>query len=332
MQTREIISIIKEIDPRLVVFLCHDNADPDSALAAYVFSLFLKRLKPAMEIEIGVSNGISRLTKSLLKIFPIKFTAVPSIEEAELIAIFDTSNLNQLNEFGLKVKMSSSPIIVIDHHSYNQETDLISTKYLINESASSTCEIIYRFFSEADIIPNKIEAQALFLGMAFDTRHFVLANSQTFKIVSDLINSGLDTKETLSYLSLPMTQSERIARLKACQRLEMKKADKWLIAISQVNAYQASVARALIKMGAHIAIVAGTKREELSISLRSCLEFHNETGIHLGRDIAKLTGERLNGVGGGHNISAGVNAMNSPENGLDLSLRILMNQIRHTSS
>ncbi len=67
--------------------------------------------------------------------------------------------------------------------------------------------------------------------------------------------------------------------------------DNWIIAFSHVSAFEASAARALVDLGAHVAAVAGEKGGGVEISLRCTREFTEKTGIHLGRDIAKLVGD-----------------------------------------
>ena len=129
-------------------------------------------------------------------------------------------------------------------------------------------------------------------------------------------------------LSLPMDPSERIARLKACQRAKLMKIDDWIIALSHVSAFQASAARALISLGADLAVVAGQVDDAVRISLRCTNEFHEKTGIHLGRDIAKPLGDYLHGMGGGHSISAGVNGVGDVEAALKKCVRILREKIR----
>jgi len=192
-----------------------------------------------------------------------------------------------------------------------------------NEEASSTCEIVYRLFKEAEVELTEVEAKALFLGIAFDTRHFIIATSTTLKIVADLIDAGVNAQETLPLLSLPTAYSERIARLKAGRRVKLLRINDWLIALSHVSAYQASAARALIGLGAHVAIVAGQRGDTLQVSLRSSRDFHKKTGLHLGRDIAKPLGEYLHGMGGGHSVSAGANGVGDVEAGLKRCVRLL---------
>jgi len=323
MQVHEIVALVEKLDAKLVVLLCHHNADPDAIGAAFAFSRLLERLRPKLEIEIAAAQGPSRLSKFMLKSLPVELTAQPRIEKADFIVLLDTNTIQQLDEWSERVRASDSPLIVIDHHASHPETERLATMCVTDEKASSTCEIIYRFFKEAKVELTEVEAKALFLGIAFDTRHFVIATSATLKIVADLIDAGVNAQETLPLLSLPMEYPERIARLKASRRVKLLRINDWLIALSHVSAYQASAARALIGLGTHVAIVAGQRGDTLQVSLRSSRDFHKKTGIHLGRDIARPLGEYLHGMGGGHSVSAGANGVGDVETSLKRCVRLL---------
>ncbi|MEM3642116.1 MAG: DHH family phosphoesterase [Candidatus Bathyarchaeia archaeon] len=330
MSFAEITRIIDDLDAKFIVLLCHHNADPDAICSAYALSNLIKKYKPQVTVEIGVAQGISRLSKHILKYLPIALEPQPHIENANLIIFLDTNTIQQLNNLAEKVKTAKVPIIVVDHHAAHPETEKIARLCITDENVSSTCEIIYNFYKQANMKIDGDEAKALFLGIAFDTRHFVLANSSTLKTIAELIDTGLNAQEVLAMLSLPMDFSERVARLKACRRAKLFKIGEWIIALSHVSAYQASAARAIIDLGAHVAVVAGQKNESLEISLRCTREFHEKTGVHLGKDIAKPLGEYLNGMGGGHATAAGVNGVGELEAGLKRCLRILKEKLTQT--
>ncbi len=328
MQIHKITSLIDTLNAKLIVLLCHQNADPDAVCAAFAFSRLLERLRPGLKTEIAAAEGPSRLSKHILKSFPIKLKRQLPIEEADIIGLLDTNTMQQLGAWSERVKASSSPIVVVDHHASHPETERLATVWTADETASSTCEIVYRFFKETKVDLTETEAKALFLGIAFDTRHFVIATSTTLKIVADLIDAGVNVQETLPLLSLPMRNPERIARIKACRRVKLVKIRDWLIAFSHVSAYQASAARALIGLGAHIAIVAGKKGDTLQVSMRSSHDLNKKTGIHLGRDLAQPLGEYLHGMGGGHSVSAGVNGVGDLEASLKRCLMLLKRRLK----
>lgn len=327
MTFTEITTVIDEARARFVLLLCHHNADPDAVCSAYAFQSLLSSCRPNMTVEIGTSQGISRLSKHILKRIPITINMEPDVDKADVIVLLDTNTTQQLGRLAEKVVNRRVPIIVIDHHAAHPQTEQIAKLCITNEASSSTCEMVYNFYKQLNIKPGLNEAKALFLGITFDTRHFVLADSSTFKTISELSDIGVNPQEELSSLSLPMDFSERVARMKACRRAKLVKVGNWIIALSNVSAYQASAARALIDIGAHMAAVAGQKNEKIEISMRCSRDFNKMTRIHLGKDIAKPLGAYLQGMGGGHATAAGVNGIGYVEKGLKRCLRLVKEQL-----
>jgi phosphoesterase RecJ-like protein len=328
MSVQALKSLISKVKPKYVLLLCHQNADPDALCSAFTFSRLLKRLKPNVKVDIACPEGVSRLSKVLFDHLPIEvMTKEPLFRDADILVMLDTNTVKQLGEWGEKVKKASSPLVVIDHHATHPETEKIGALCVSDENSSSTCEIVYGFFKELGINPSKDEAEALFLGIAFDTKHFILANSHTFKVIADLVDAGVNAHESLSQLSLPIDSSERIARLKASRRLRLLKVNNWLIAFSYVGSFQASAARALVETGAHLAVVSGQRGDQLQISIRSDQEFYRQTGFHVGRDLAKPLGEYLHGMGGGHSTAAGINGVGDFESAVKRATKILKEKL-----
>jgi phosphoesterase RecJ-like protein len=327
MTFTDITKILDEAHASFVLLLCHHNADPDAICSAYAFQSLLAKCRPNMTAEIGTGQGISRLSKHILKHIPITVNLQPDVEKADAIVLLDTNTTQQLGRLAERVTKTKAPIIVIDHHAVHPQTEQIAKLCITNENASSTCEMVYNFYKQLNTKPDLNEAKALFLGITFDTRHFVLAKTSTFKTISELSDIGVNPQEELSSLALPMDFSERVARMKACRRAKLIKRGNWIIALSHVSAYQASAARALVDLGAHMAAVAGQKNEKVEISMRCTRDFNQVAGIHLGRDIARPLGEYLQGMGGGHATAAGVNGVGSVEKGLKRCLRLVKEKL-----
>jgi len=307
MSFQMLSSLINGVGNKPVIILCHHNADPDALCSAFALSRLLKRCNVYIQVEIAAPQGISLLAKHLQNYLKIEYVSMPRIEEAGVIVIVDTNTLQQLESLQERIKNSGSPIVVIDHHAPHPETAKVASLMFVDDKLSSTCEIVYGFYRDMNLKPDLLEASALFVGMAYDSRHFILANSNTFKTVGELLEVGVKAEEIMNWLSLPMAMSERVARLKASQRMRFIELKGWIVAFSHVSAYQASSARALVNLGVHVAAVAGEKKGMLQMSLRASNAFHTETNIHLGRDIAAPLGRTLKGMGGGHATSAGVN-------------------------
>jgi bifunctional oligoribonuclease and PAP phosphatase NrnA len=202
---------------------------------------------------------------------------------------------------------------------------------IIDEKAPANCEIIYRLYRQAKIQPTLNEAKALFIGIAFDTRHFALANSETFQAIAKLVKKGINAQETLAQYAAPIDLSERLAKLKACKRAKILKIDGWIIALSHVSAYQAPAAKALVDLGAHMAAVAGKKNGNVELSLRSVRQFQQQAAVHLGVDIAAPLGEFLGGIGGGHAMAAGVSGKGEIQDALKQCLALLKAKIAKTA-
>jgi len=313
MTLASVIKSLEEKQASFILLLCHQNADPDALCSAYAFQGLLKRLVPDVVVEIGTGQGISKLSKHILAHTSITVNTNPNVESADMIILLDTNTIEQLGELAETVSRSPAPIVVIDHHAAHPETLQKASIAIIEDKVPSNCEVVYKFFRQTNTMPNLSEAEALFLGIAFDTRHFVLGTASTFETVVELCKAGVNPQEKLSLLSLPMDMSERIARIKACRRTKLIKTKEWIIALSQVSAYEASAARALVDLGAHAAAVAGQKNDNVEISLRCTRDFHKKTGIHMGVDIAQPLGEYLQGMGGGHAAAAGANGKGKAE-------------------
>jgi nanoRNase/pAp phosphatase (c-di-AMP/oligoRNAs hydrolase) len=323
MTFHEILQTLQETQAQRVLLLCHHNSDPDAICSAYAFQQLLLKARPDLQIEIGAGQGVSKLTKNLLGYIPAAVNFSPDVEAAQVLILLDTNTVQQLDNLADAVSKSSAPLILIDHHAPHPETIAAAKVAIVDDQAPSTCNIVYNLYREQGVKPNLDEARALFLGMAFDTRHFVLANGATFRAVADMLESGLDTQEALSMLGVPMDLSERVARVKAFQRAKIVRIDNWIIALTYVSAFQASAARAITDLGAHMSAVAGKKDDGIEISMRCTREFCEKTGIHLGKDIANPLGEALGGQGGGHAMAAGVNAKGEPKDALKRCLGLL---------
>jgi nanoRNase/pAp phosphatase (c-di-AMP/oligoRNAs hydrolase) len=330
MSFKEILQALDEAQAKRVLLLCHHNSDPDAICSAYALQNLLLRAKPDLQVEIGAGQGVSKLTKNLVGYIPVTINFEPNIEAADALFLVDTNTVQQLDNLAEAVGKSKAPLILVDHHAPHPETVAAAKVAIVDDQAPSTCNLIYNLYREQGVKPNLDEARALFLGMAFDTRHFVLANGRTFRAITEMLDTGLDTQEALSMLTVPTDISERIARVKAIERAKFVRVGSWIIAVSHVSAFQASVARALIDVGAHVSAVAGEKDNGIEISFRCTREFNQKTGIHLGTDIAKPLGESLKGQGGGHAMAAGVNARGTERVAVQRCLKLLKEKLAKT--
>jgi nanoRNase/pAp phosphatase (c-di-AMP/oligoRNAs hydrolase) len=167
-------------------------------------------------------------------------------------------------------------------------------------------------------------ANLLLTGILFDTRRFFYTDSQTFQIGLKLLNSGADYERCIKSLQIRPNRSERIARLKAASKARLHLIDDWVITTSTINAFEASACRALLEMGADVAIIGGRPgKDKVRLSSRSSREFYDETGINLGTDVMEPLGELIDGKGGGHANAAGANGTKNLNAALDKAVELI---------
>ncbi|MBS7655325.1 DHH family phosphoesterase [Candidatus Bathyarchaeota archaeon] len=316
------------LNSKSVAVACHQNADPDAVCSAFALLKLLKKINKRLKISLIAPEGISRISKQILKVIPAFFVNDLDLKFVNLIFLVDTSTVKQLGGFGERILKLKKPVIIIDHHIKHPEMKKIAKLFLVNEEATSTCELIYTLYQNLKIKPLKIAAQALMIGLTFDTRHFILANLHTFQTAVGLCKFGAQPEKVIELLKIPLERPERIARLKAAQRMDIKEVEGWMVATSIVSSFQASAARAIIALGADVAIVCGEKKGKIKVNLRAANEFYRVTGIHLGRDLAVPLGRLLNGVGSGHAVAAGVNGYGDLNKAINQSISLLMNLLK----
>jgi nanoRNase/pAp phosphatase (c-di-AMP/oligoRNAs hydrolase) len=322
----ELEGLRKILSTRVMIF-CHPSADPDAVCSAYALKGLSEALGSA-KASIVLTGGASRVARRVIQALEIQAVEEAAVDEAEALIVVDTSSIAQLEGWGELMASSGKPIVLIDHHAPRPEALRSASLHIVDEGSTSTCEIVYRLYREMGVRPPPRVARALLAGIAYDSGHFSIGRPGTFRAVSELLEIDDALQDVLALLASEMDRSERIARLKAAQRSELHKVGGWIAAVSHVSSFQASASRALIMLGADVAIVAGGRGEDVKVSLRSTERFRRGTMIHLGRDVAIPLGEELGGVGGGHSTSAGVKSRGDAQAILRRALELLSARVR----
>jgi phosphoesterase RecJ-like protein len=123
-----------------------------------------------------------------------------------------------------------------------------------------------------------------------------------------------------------MDISERISQLRGAQRLKYWKVGEYIVASSQGSAFEASVCKALISLGADVAFVGSQRGDNFRVSARATQEMVR-VGIHLGRLLGGVGSETSNG-GGGHPGAAGITGTGDVEAILNISVENAVNELR----
>jgi nanoRNase/pAp phosphatase (c-di-AMP/oligoRNAs hydrolase) len=288
-----------------IVVLGHHNADPDAIGAAVGVKELVEKLSPTCVVNCVMPADVSALSERIIQILGLEIREKHH-DPFDTLIVVDTGSLNQLGDWEEKVRGSGFNLLVIDHHNRNPEYDELSDFYLNDVAAGSTSEQVHRLFKEYDLEPSITSAKALLAGITFDSKFFSIGSAKTYKSVSQLLKITGDISSTRELFNSTIQLPEKIARVKAAQRAETHQLNGWIIAISRLGSYQSSGARALVALGADVAVVTGDDKGDLRSSLRSTQRFHYETAIHLG-DLISEASETLEGQGSGHPTAAGYN-------------------------
>ena len=300
------------------LLLCHHNADPDSLGSAIAFALYLKSIG-VENVRIGVAQSVSSYAKRLLTFSPVPLEKDPLVEE-EVVAIFDTSSLEQLEPIEIP---RGKTVIVIDHHA-EKERPIRADIAVVDSSRTSTAEIVWELFKYLGFYDEKA-VKVLLAGIVTDTANFRFANSKTFKAVSEMLERFTVQMGEIFQLVAPVSdenidQAKRMAILKACQRMEIRKFRRYIIAVSKVSAYESLACKTFLNLGADIAVV-GSEKRGVRISARA-KENLVKKGLHLGKIMEKV-GPVIDGAGGGHAGAAGANGRKN----LDEAIKLILKEI-----
>ncbi len=306
---KELADSLKEFREKEVILLSHKNADPDSFCSALVLYKLLKKI--GIKTRLASIESVSALSMNILEGEDIEVEIDPELDSDALI-LLDVSSEGPLGNFHEEIKKSDIFKIIIDHHPKSGKP-VKADKKLIVQSASSTVELVYDLLKELNINLDRRSAFELLYGMIAETAHLRYAKLKNFKMLSELMEKfNIELPEILNVLNTPLDISERIARIKAMQRVEFKRIKDFIIARSKIGSFEASSARALIRAGADVAVVTSTKKNGTRVSTRASSSFYNKTNIDLGKGPIQEIGRIIGGSGSGHPTAAGANG---PETG-----------------
>jgi len=292
-------NIAAELEKGEFLILLHGNADPDALASAFAISSTFSGA------TIGVPGGLDRVSKVLANTLGIETVEKVDLSGGKFL-ILDTSGPEQLN-----VSLDLSSSMVIDHHAKNAKWEK-ARLYHCDDAKSSCSEIVFELLKTAGKTIPKSVSLALMFGMLTDSGYFKFAKPSTLIAFSELMSLyNIQMDEVMSLADLETDISERISQLKGAQRLKYWKVGDHIVASSQGSAFEASVCKSLIFLGADVAFVGSQRGEQFRISARATQAVARE-GLHLGRLLGAIGSETTNG-GGGHPGAAGITGVGDVE-------------------
>lgn len=166
----EIVSKIKEYDT--IVIARHIGVDPDALCSQLALRDAIKLTYPEKKV-IAIGTGSA------------KFAHIGRLDRLErvkdaLLIVADTPDKKRVDSVDFTQFKAS---IKIDHHPFVEKFCNIE---LIEDEATSTCEIIMKLISETELKCDRGVAELLYMGLVSDSNRFLFNSStyKTFEIVS----------------------------------------------------------------------------------------------------------------------------------------------------
>ena len=269
--------------------------DMDACASFVAFKELAEKLNKNIELEFAV-GALNRDGKKILDMFKLKIKEFEDVVENDFdkIVLIDTQTNQMPHQF------SELDILLIDHH---QKAKNLPANHFWNPDAASTTEIIYDLFLKNSFEPSKDSGKAILYGVIADTAGLRFVKTKSLGTVYHLLNDHkLEYSELLTDIFEEKDYSEKIACLKAAQRLKIKSfGQQKILVISEIGGSESAVASKLISLGADIALVISKKEAETRIIGRA------KKGWNIA-EVFQKTSDAIPGLtSGGHPGAAVVN-------------------------
>ncbi len=307
--------------------ICHRHADPDSYMAAFAISRLMAKKAPSARVDVILPDGMSLLTRRLAESFRLESLVEGGGEggDYDLLVAVDIGHTELLKDWLAKLEESTAVKVLIDHHPIQEGSPY--DHMLVDTGASSASEIVATIFSDLGVDMEAQAAQALLLGIMFDSQHLLIAKERTLREVVRLLDRGASIDDARLLLRSPPDYGEVVAKLKAARRLKLYRVAGWVVVTTTVGSFQSNVARSLVSMGADVAVVTGETGGETRGSLRANQRFWEATKIHMGTDVAASIAKEA-GFGGGHPTAASFTCSLPENEAADGALALVANLLK----
>ena len=173
---KQIFKAIKKYDT--IVIARHIGADPDALGAQFALKEIILKLFPNKKVY-AVGNPASRF-----KFFGTS-DKIDNIDTTKgLCIVLDTPDIKRIDGANIN---NFEYVIKIDHHPCDE---IVCDLELVDETSSSTCQLLLEFAFTNKIELNKEIGERLYLGIVGDTDRFLhdYTSSKTFGLVNKLID------------------------------------------------------------------------------------------------------------------------------------------------
>ncbi|MBP7933012.1 MAG: DHH family phosphoesterase [Phycisphaerae bacterium] len=189
MPPAELITALN--DAQAPVIAGHTNPDVD-ALGAM---LALGRVLPAPDRAVVLpGRHLSRRLRFMLDWGRVPMADAVRVTRADVLVTVDAAGPGRVSVPGEWTAVEDKFVVNIDHHVTNPDYGRINW---VVDSASSSCELIYRLIVAAGWPLDGVTASLLYAGIHADTCGFTLptASAETFEAMAGLVRAGADVEQ-----------------------------------------------------------------------------------------------------------------------------------------
>lgn len=296
----ELCKIISQSRKKKAFLTFHSVGDRDGVASAVALSSCFEKSKVATP-DFITGNArkmllLSHYSKKIRNTLP---------DDAELVIITDTNNLESLGGLGQKLLRFRGPIIFIDHHVLKQDRLGENAMLFNSEEYNSASSIVYEVLKENNEEISKDTALMLLNGIISDSAGFQNSTSLTFAQVGELLDIAQTSySEILDYFHSDVSSVERYVIMKDLLSATLEDIDGHLLMYGATNSGASLAAEIAINLGADASVFWSIRSKEASISARLRSPLDKKLGLNLGK-LMQRPGELLGGSGGGHPCAAG---------------------------
>lgn len=288
-----------------ILVIIPDRPDGDSLASALLLESILEEAGKKVFLYCGVN------IPEYIRFIPGWDRVSPDLpNKADMSILVDNSSLALLEKFDKShqsISFKTKPFVIADHHGAVKCDIPYATVNITRQENASAGELLYQVFKENGHKFKLEELKLVMQSILSDTLGLTtqLANAETYRIMAELIDGGVDRSELEDQRREYSKMDERVFRYKAelMQRTEMYfDGDVAICVITEEEAFDVGtlynpgpliLSELLMLKGLKVAIAIKTYHNKLTAAIRT---------TH-GHDIANALAEQFGG--GGHSYSAG---------------------------
>ncbi len=278
----------------------HSVGDTDAVASAIGVAAYLNNAKVSTP-DIITSNA----RRMLRRLNYADLIGNSFYDDATFIVLVDANNFESCGAFKQRLKGFRGTALVLDHHASSTISGGAEIFVFDSEEFTSASGIVYELLKATGFGIERRLATLLALGIVADSAEFKNANAMSFRHLGELLALAGKDYASLMHEFGSVPGAEARMRAAECLRAAQMEIRGGMFFVHGVAAGAANIcADYALKAGADIALFVSERENEVSFSARMRPPLDRQTGIHMGRIMARLA-PIIGGTGGGHPCAAG---------------------------